>query len=165
MRKNEEFQFHFNQQAERLERCGYIEMAANKNYFNKYLEGLKKKFPALKYVDKTGRFALTQIIYLPKAKREILARLKRDKAEYEKALKSTEEAIAKMDEKTVFSVIQGGVMALAYVDSKGIWRNSAHREIPEPEEKAVWPKNPDGTESCSCGVCSRLVKNIKKEMK
>jgi hypothetical protein len=84
------------QQAEQLGERGYVESAAYPDWFSKSLANIRARYPEAEFVDAVGADCNQQIIFLPRRKQEIQARLMRDLEKFEAAAASTRKALASL---------------------------------------------------------------------
>lgn len=88
-----------NQRDDELSRHGYIESAADADFFKSLLEEMRDRFSNVKFVTKTGEYSVRQIIYIPKGKRAVLAKLRSELKQYEASVNNTVKAIADIEKK------------------------------------------------------------------
>lgn len=84
------------EEVKRLSEHGYIELAADKYFFDRLYNLAKAKYPDVNFVKRVGNFAVGQIIFLPKAKKEIIRRLRRDLGEASKLVGGLTDALQKI---------------------------------------------------------------------
>lgn len=89
---------YLSQRVEELARRGQVESAAYPDFFNPMFAALKAAHPDVQVVKKTGVGSLYQIVFLPKARRAVVAKLKRDLAEFERDTKNTRAALTQLGE-------------------------------------------------------------------
>lgn len=84
------------EQIKKLGEYGYLELAAEREVFDDYLKRAKAKFPKVDFVKGVGGFAVGQIIFLPKARKQIIHRLERALSEGHKIVDGLVTALAKI---------------------------------------------------------------------
>lgn len=86
------------QRIEELSKQGQVTSSAYPDFFNPMFAALKAAHPEVQVVKKTGEGSLQQIVFLPKARRAVVSKLKRDLAEFERDAKNTRAALATLGE-------------------------------------------------------------------